>query len=421
MKKQAKQLVVRILQWQLERLRSKHDITVIAVAGSVGKTSTKMTVANVLRHYCKVLVQEGNYNVDVTVPLVFFGRQNPPLVTNPLAWMKIFIQNEFMLLGNYPYELVVVELGTDGPGQMKQFKKLIQADIGILTSIGPEHMEFFKSIDAVATEELVIADIADRVIVNSDDVAIKYAKKIKDRVTYGTSMPTDILVTGNGQKVVLHSGHGKLTFESQIVGSHLQKAYGAAYAVCVLLGIDVDDSKAKKAFASIQAVSGRMQLLEGKMGSVLIDDTYNNVSSEPAIAALNALYEQPQKRKIAVLGNMNELGDYTQEHHEKVGSYCDPKLLSEVLTIGPDANTVLSEAALKNKNKVTTFESPYEIATYLLKRLDKNTVVLFKGSQNRVYLEEAIKPLLAKSSDKKKLVRQSSSWIDKKQQHFKNG
>lgn len=412
-------IIVRILAWQLSRLRKKNNITVIAVAGSIGKTTTKLVIASILKKYCRVLVQEGNYNVDVTVPLVFFNQQNPPKVTNPLAWLRILVNNEAVILRDYPYDLVIVELGTDGPGQMIGFKKILNADIGVLTSIGHEHMEFFDSVDEVASEELIINEIANRLIMNQDDIPAKYRNHISNSITYGNSKSSHIQVMSKNMEVRLHSSFGDVVFRSQITGSHLQKTFGAALAVCILLGIDMD-SKMKNVFESVHAVAGRMQLLPGIRNSVLIDDTYNNVSSEPAIAALNVLYEHPHKNKIAVLGNMNELGNFSKEMHVQVGNYCDASKLSEVITIGPHANTYLAEAARKNNNVVTSFDSPFEIAQYLKTKLDNNTVALFKGSQNKVYLEEAIKPLLLHPKDSTKLVRQSSTWLKKKQKNFES-
>jgi len=115
----------------------------------MGKTSTKLAIANTLSTKYKVQHQEGNYNDLVTAPLVFFGEATPSLF-NPLAWLAVFWRNEKKLRQTYPYEIVVLELGTDGPGQIDRFKKYLNLEVAVITAITPEHMEFFGALDEVA-------------------------------------------------------------------------------------------------------------------------------------------------------------------------------------------------------------------------------------------------------------------------------
>src|SRR6185312_10227612 len=112
MKKLAKLIVATILGWQVRRLRKKNNFTVVAVTGSIGKTTTKMAIAQVLSQSFKVQYQEGNYNDLVSVPLVFFGKDMPNLY-NPWAWLTIFWQTFLAAYKPYSYDVVVVELGTD--------------------------------------------------------------------------------------------------------------------------------------------------------------------------------------------------------------------------------------------------------------------------------------------------------------------
>src|SRR3989338_3419097 len=116
MKKLAKQAVVRYLGNKVKKLQAKNNFRVIAVAGSIGKTSTKLAVATVLKHKYRVRYQEGNYNDIVSVPLIFFGLPMPNLL-NPIAWLVTFAKIRKVLKNPYPYDFVVVEVGTDSPGQ----------------------------------------------------------------------------------------------------------------------------------------------------------------------------------------------------------------------------------------------------------------------------------------------------------------
>jgi hypothetical protein len=120
-----KDIVLIVLSWQVKRLQRRNDIKTVGVVGSYGKTSTKLAIARVLQKHFRVQYQEGNYNDIVSVPLVFFGEAMPSIL-NPIAWLLIFIRNELQLLKPYPYDIVVLELGTDGPGQIAAFKRYLR-------------------------------------------------------------------------------------------------------------------------------------------------------------------------------------------------------------------------------------------------------------------------------------------------------
>jgi UDP-N-acetylmuramoyl-tripeptide--D-alanyl-D-alanine ligase len=189
----------------------------------------------------------------------------------------------------------------------------------------------------------------------------------------------------------------------------------AAGAVGIRLGLSAGE--VALGMARIRPVAGRMQLLKGLEGSLLIDDTYNS-SPQAAIAALNTLYTFPSEQRIAILGSMNELGDYSKQAHEEVGLTCDPAKLDCVVTIGAEAEQYLAPAAASRGCQVKSFASPYEAGAFVHKILHPGAVVLAKGSQNRIFAEEALKVLLADGEDVHKLVRQSQRWLDKKAKQF---
>jgi UDP-N-acetylmuramyl pentapeptide synthase len=124
-------------------------------------------------------------------------------------------------------------------------------------------------------------------------------------------------------------------------------------------------------------------------------------------------------QKIAILGNMNELGDYSKSSHIEVGAYCDPKQLDLVVTIGPDANQYLAPAAVEQGCLVKTFDDPYAAGEFVKTEVKAGAVLLAKGSQNNVYAEEAIRSLLANPNDANRLVRQSPAWQKVKRKNFK--
>ena len=421
MKKLAKKIVAAILGYQVRALYKKNNFKVVAVAGSVGKTSTKLAIAEVLKAGYRVQYQDGNYNDLVSVPLIFFGGRLPRLM-NPLAWLGVFWRNQRQLGKTYPYDMVVVEVGTDMPGQVREFKKYLKADIGVLTAITPEHMEFFAGLDDVAEEELSITGFSSSLIYNKDLCDERYMTKIQiPKISYGLDSTADFQtakVVYKNDKCdfeVLRSGKPFLKATNDLVSEPQLYSVSAAVAVAAQMGMPAEDIN--KGLRDIHPVSGRMRRLEGVNGSLILDDTYN-ASPEAMKAALKALYRIKGTQKIAVLGNMNELGSYSRGAHEEIGKDCDSKQLDLVVTIGPDANEYLAAAARAKGCLVESFDSPYDAGEYIREKIKKGAVILAKGSQNGVFAEETVKILLSDKSDAAKLVRQSAEWLKIKQKAF---
>lgn len=423
MKQLLRNFIVVLLNHQLRRLRRKNQFKVIAVAGSIGKTSTKTAIAQLLSTKLRVRYQTGNYNVPLTVPLVFFGLQLPSLL-NPIAWIWLFIRTEWQLYRPYPYDVVVVELGTDEPGYLAHFKGVIDADIGVLTAITAEHMEFFKTLSAVAKEEAVIGELSKTLLLNNDLCPAEYLHLVPEHVSYGTTESTYCLTnltrTEQGYQFTITCAKSPFLTDVAHPSIAVPQLYSicAAAAVAQLLELSAEDIA--NGIAAIMPVAGRLQLLDGKKHSVLIDDTYN-ASPEAVKAALRTLYEMPQRQKIALLGNMNELGEISPSAHAEIGALCDPSQLDLVVTLGPDANKYLAPAAEKQGCTVRRCDSPYDAGRAIDEIMEEGAVVLLKGSQNRVFAEEAVKRLLERPEDIQRLVRQSKSWMSVKKKQFPEG
>ncbi len=409
-----------VMWWQVNRLiRRNRNLRIVGVVGSYGKTGTKFAISNVLSTSKKVRFQSGNYNDIISVPLVFFDSDMPNIM-NPFAWLTLIFNNEFKIRQNYPYDVVVLELGTDGPGQIAEFGKYIKLDVAVVTSIAREHMEFFDDIDAVAKEELAVAQFTDLLIVNSDLCDKKYFDNL-DVLRYGFDKSADYhiqTISSNRESFIFSISEGRDSWlKAESHSSSKLQVYSATAAAVVAHSLGCSDSSIVSGIANIVPVGGRMQHLEGIKHSLIIDESYNS-SPEAVRAALDSLYSIPSANKIALLGNMNELGRFSPEAHEEVGRYCDPKQLSLVVTLGPDANKYLAKAAIERGCRVMMCDSPYRAGEILANNLLENSVVLVKGSQNRVFAEEAIKFILDDPADQAKLVRQSKYWLNKKQRAF---
>ena len=430
MKSFLRRLIAKGLEQAVVRLvRANPKLKIVAVGGSVGKTSTKLAVAAVLAQHYRVLVQEGNYNSEIGLPLMVFGQTVPGMLFNPVAWLVRFIHAERQIRGDYPYDVLVLEVGTDHPGEIAHFMTYLKPDIGVLTAVTPEHMQYFGDLDAVAAEEMSLASSSKTMVVNRDDVKAtyrtKYLKNHPNVLTYGLSEESDygarikdVDLVGGTDCALLKHGHATVIgLTVNVYGDPAIKAVVAAYVIGDLLEVPL--GAIEKGLQSIHPVAGRMRTFAGLNGSTLIDDTYNS-SPDAVVAAIATLQSVPETgRKIAVMGSMNELGSQSPRYHSEAGAVCAG--VDILITIGALANTYLGPAAVKAGLDPTSWkpaDSPYAAGEFVKLILQPGDIVLAKGSQNGVFAEEAVKLLLADSADASGLVRQSPSWLAKKAKQF---
>lgn len=417
MKLVLKNILVAMLGSQVRRLRGKNNFKIIGVVGSIGKTSTKLAIAKILQSEKRVQFQEGNYNDIVSVPLVFFGEKMPSL-WNVFEWIKILIKNEIKVWSEYPYEFVVLELGTDKPGDLREFRKYLHLDMAVLTAVTPEHMEFFENLQNVEEEEWSVNFFAERMLVNRDlckniPENIDHKKIVFYGKDFGSVYKIENVVKKDNVFNFSISFEGNKILDLSYSGLSEVELYSICAASVIAYEFKIPAEKIQKSVKEIKSFAGRMQRLRGIKSSIIIDDTYN-ASPDAMRFALDTLYSFESPQRIAILGMMNELGATSEEEHRKVGKYCDPKLLDLVVTVGEDANKFLAEEAIKNGCNVYQAKDALDAGAFVKEKIKEGAVVLAKGSQNNVFTEEALKALLKEKSDFSKLVRQDEAWMKKK-------
>ena len=426
MKVMFKQFIQRRLENYVRRYFSKHpEVKLVAVAGSVGKTSTKTAIATVLSHKYRVRMLEGNHNTHMSAPLGILGIEYPDNVHSPLAWLKVFTAAAKRIREPADVDVIVQELGTDRPGEIAHFGTYLKPTVGVVTAVTPEHMEFFHTIETVAQEELALANFSELAIINRDDIDGRFSDFLTNENidTYGSTAAAefrievkDFDVQHGYQAWLIMSGFAE-TFPADIrvVGEHSLRPIAGAVAVAVKLGMG--PREIVEGVEDIIPVPGRMNVLRGINKSVLIDDTYNS-SPASAEAALQTLYAMQAPQRIALLGSMNELGDSSAKEHEVLGHLCDPALLAWVVTIGDEAEKYLAPAAKARGCQVKSFKTAIDAGAFIRGVLEEGAVVLAKGSQGGIYAEEALKILLHSTADDHQLVRQSPRWIETKSEFF---
>lgn len=418
-----KKYVQRRLERYVKKYFKRHHPTLIAVVGSVGKTSTKTAIATALSSKYRIQMEPSNHNSPLSVPLAIMGVKYPPeeLVHDMGTWFKVFKAMKQRIKAPQGVDIIIQELATDKPGDLAVFARYLRPDITVVTAITPEHMVNFPGgLGEVAREELSLGAFSKALVYGSDDIDEEFLTLAGNNniTSYGIDTGNYRLQINGGSPLAGYMAtltplRGQpLNVKLNVVGNQSLKTIVAAYAVAH--GLGVSDKELAQTLPLISPVNGRMNPLEGRNKSIIIDDSYNS-SPAAAIAALKTLYQIESPCRIAVLGSMNELGKFSVMGHSRVGEYCDPTLLDWVITIGEEANNILAGVAKKRGCQVRSFKNPLEAGAFINHLLIPGAVVLVKGSQNGVFTEEIVRVLLAHGEDRAKLVRQTPYWKDVKQ------
>ena len=426
MKSLIKPLIVRVLTWEAKLVLARHKPFIIGVTGNLGKTSTKDAIYSVMKGHFAVRRSQKSLNSEFGVPLTILGEKSG--WNNPLRWAMILLRGILVPFSkSYPTHLVL-EIGADRPGDIKAITEWIKPDITVVTQFGqvPVHIEFFKDRDEVIKEKTYLVEALKEgglFIWNADDHdAKKMANDSSSRkISFGIHENAD--VKANNLKVYGNPIEGT---EADIKINHenhhlvLPEAVGKSVVYCALpalacakeLGIDL--IVACSALRDAEKTKGRMRLLHGMNNSILIDDTYN-ASPKATEHGLKTLGEIEAKGfKIAVLGDMLELGEFTRDEHYKIGMEV-AKVAHKLYTVGIRAR-VMAEGALDGgmrDENIMQCDTSLDAGKELVKVLKEGDLVYMKGSQG-MRMERAVKMILAETHDPRKtLVRQEKDWLNR--------
>ncbi len=421
-----------MLRWEARLILRKYHPKVVAVTGSVGKTTTKDAVFAVLSKFYYVRKSEKSHNSEMGLLLAVLGCPNG--WNDPAIWLRNIAKGLELILIKRTYpEYLVLEVGAGKPGDIARISAWLRTDIVILAAIGsvPAHIEFFGSYEKVLEEKARLTESLKKnglLLLNNDNLDIlKYIKR-KDvkRVTFGVSEDTDMqasnksifyqtLETGGSVPVgvsfkINYSGHSLPVIMEGVFG--INHVYGALAAILTAKELGLDVLGAADALRSYEAPPGRMRILRGVDETFVIDDTYNS-SPKAAEAALETLAEiSGAGRKIAVLGDMLELGRHTDEAHMSIGTMAG-KAVDLVIAVGPRAK-LIAEGALRTgmaETFVIHFNTAREAGASVRDMLQKGDMLLVKGSQS-MRMERVVEALMAYPEYKEQLlVRQEDTWL----------
>lgn len=422
-----------VVQVALAKLASlilkKYQPDVIGVTGSFGKTSTKEAIYTVLSSKFRVRRNIKNYNNELGLPLTIIGASSGG--RSIWGWLGVFI-TAFRLLvwrdKNYP-AIIVLEMAVDHPGDMTYLTNLAPCKIGVVTGVGPVHIEYFKTLEKIAKEKAVLVSHIDKngwAILNFDnDYVREMMQATRARVSSYGLLSNDVDIKASEILVSQHeSGEiAGLSFKlfykgssvpvllPNILGEHLIYAALAAVAVGQIYEMNmVDIANALRLF---KAPTGRMNLIDGIKHTHIIDDTYNS-GPDSALAALNVLGKIiTENHKFAVLGDMLELGDFTAASHRNIGKAVFDNQINYLITVGERSELTAAEAEKQgmDKDNIFVFYDVAKAGLFLQDKIEQGDFVLVKGSQG-MRMEKIVKEIMAeplKAQDL--LVRQDDKWL----------
>lgn len=423
MKKISKSIISFTLGLLARLVVRRYRPKIVMVTGSVGKTSTKDAVAAVLARKFFVRKSEKSFNSEFGVPFTILDVENP--WNNPLAWVSIFKKAfALLLLPNHYPNMLVLEVGSGQPGDLAQILKIVTPDVVVVTRLPdiPVHVEAYASPEAVQEEEFspayALASSLPLIIPADDPYAIESAVRTSARIiSYGVSTDATVRVYDSGfyefegrvagmrTKVDVKGEHQNLVVKGSVGTTQLLPA---AAALAAALALDVPLDEAITALESYTPPAGRGRLLRGKNGSIIIDDSYN-ASPAAVEKALETLKAFPHaRRRVAVIGDMLELGRYSVMEHERIGQLADESA-DVIIAVG-----IRSRAFANTSKRAETilFDNSYAAALALAGYVREGDVVLVKGSQS-IRTERIALALLDNPLDASHLVRQEKAWKKK--------
>lgn len=362
-----------------EYYRQSLDVTVVGITGSVGKTSTKEFIAGVLAEKYNVLKTEGNFNNEVGLPLTILK-----------------IRKE--------HEVAVIEMGISEFGEMHRLSKVARPDICVITNIGQCHLENLKSREGILKAKSEIFDYMNElgfVVLNGDDDKLSTVKDINGitPLFFGFNSNNDVyadkIVNKGlfGSEAIMHMEDGEYPITVTLPGEHM--VYNALAAATVGRILEMDTKQIQTGIKKVQPVGGRSNIIRAPKYTV-IDDCYN--ANPVSMKAAIDLLASAEGRKVAVLGDMFELGVNEKEMHADVGRYAAEANIDVVCCVGELSRYMYEGAveALASGNKTSSQVNYYATRDEMLCKLDdvlkENDTILVKASHG-MHFEAVVEQL----------------------------
>jgi UDP-N-acetylmuramoyl-tripeptide--D-alanyl-D-alanine ligase len=419
-------ILQRVLRLMAIVVLKKYNPRIISVTGSVGKTSTKEAIFTVLASHFRVKRSEKNYNNEIGIPLTIIGVCSGQ--RSVLKWIGVFLKwlVVVVLPVEYP-EILILEMGADRPGDIQYLIGFIKSEVGVITDISMSHIEFFKNLDEVAkTKGALVKELGDGglAVLNIDNPEVEKLKEqvSSNLVTIGFSEKADMQAT---DMAFVYSGEGGsvrgLSFKLNYKGTSMpvrlnnvlakHQIYPALIAASIGVWFGLNLIEVATALENFSSPCGRMNLIDGIKGSLLIDDTYN-ASPTSTLAALETFKDVATSRKIIVLGDMFELGGETEKAHRNVARKINEIGGDVFIAVGKNMEFAIEELLKIGfvSENVFRFSNPVDAGKKLQNILRESDLVLIKGSQG-MRMEKVVEEVMQSPQKADELLcRQNEEW-----------
>lgn len=352
------------------------DLIVVGITGSVGKTSTKDMIYSVLSQKYKTLKTEGNFNNDIGLPLTILKLRE--------------------------HEVAVIEMGMNHKGEISKLTKIAKPQLAVITNVGTAHIGNLGSRENILNAKLEILEGMEKpkiVINNDNDLLHEWKNNLKENIevhTFGIENKSDCMAENikkseNNSEFICNINNEKIKINVPIGGDVF--IINSLCAILVEKNLGLSDKQIQDGIENFELTKKRMEIIKLKNNITLINDSYN-ASLDSMKASIKYLSELNGKRKIAVLGDLFELGDYSEKIHRKIGEEIVKNKIDLLYLIGENSKYIKDEALKNgmNKNNIFYFNSKNEIINNLKNIMTENDIVLFKAS-NGMRLFEIVEEL----------------------------
>jgi len=346
--------------------RSLYDIPVVAVTGSVGKTSTKDVIASVVSTKYKTLKTEGNNNNNIGLPLTILKLKD--------------------------HEALVIEMGMNHFGEISLLTNIAKPTLAVITNIGTSHIGNLGSRENILKAKLEILEgmAVPKIIINNDnDLLHEWKEENVEIHTFGIENKSDlnaenIELREDGSRFVATSDKESINIEVPVGGTHF--VYNALCATKVGQILGISNVQIQKGIAQFELTKKRMEIKKLENGAIIINDAYN-ASYESIKPSLEFLENHTGTRKIAVLGDIFELGEFAEELHRKVGREVAQRNIDILICAGENSKYIIEEAEKNAKIQTHYMHNNEQIVENLSQELRNGDVVLIKASNGMKFFE----------------------------------
>ena len=339
--------------------REKYDIPVIGITGSVGKTSTKDTIAQVVGKKYNVYKTQGNYNNRLGVALTILGLKD--------------------------HNALVAEMGMNHLGEISELTKIIRPTICVISNIGTSHIGNLGSRENILKAKLEILDGMNeqgKIIINNDnDLLHKWNTEDKkyNKITFGMENKSDYMA----ENIDIQEKCNTFTYNGDKVETNkagIPFVYNALSAIAIGENLEIPKEDIIDALKNVEFTENRMDI--EKINNITFIKDYYNASYESIKPSLEYLSQIKDGLKIAILGDVKELGEFSKELHEKIGEEVAKNKIDILITVGEDAKYIAKKAIEKGNQKVYSFDSNEEAAEKIKEYNSEKATILLKASHS---------------------------------------